>query len=243
MKINENRWNIAQESEKRYWEQFKTKSLLEYLEKEYKKDLDILLKKLEKTIKINKNTKILQIGCGPLDIINYFKKGKTYSIDPLANFYKKRFKIDYKSTHLKEAPGEQIPYKDNYFDLVIINNVLDHTKDPEKVLSETYRVLKKDGILHLEIQIYQKIFLLLTKIWGPLKKLFTREMFNIHHPHMFLSYDVEKIISKKFIVINKEYEDIEKLKEERKKQRFTLRFLALFKILGNINYRFVCKKK
>ena len=105
MKINENRWNIAQESEKGYWEQWTTKSLLEYLEKEYKKELNLLLKRLERIIKINKNTKILQIGCGPLDIINYFKEGKTYSIDPLAEFYKKRFKIDYKSTHLKEASG------------------------------------------------------------------------------------------------------------------------------------------
>ena len=60
---------------------------------------------------------------------------------------------------------------------------------------------------------------------------------------MFLSKDVEKIISQKFIILDKEYEDIEKLKEERKKQRFTLRFLALFKIWGNINYRFICKKK
>ena len=209
MKINEKRWNLAQSSEEKYWEQFTTKSLLEYLEKEYKKDLDKLLKRLRKFITINKNTKILQIGCGPLDIINYFRKGKTYSIDPLAEFYKKRFKINYKSTHLKKASGEQIPYEDNYFDLVILNNVLDHTKNPEKVLSEIFRVLKKEGILHLEIQIYQEIFLILSKIWGPLKKLFTKEMFNIHHPHMFLSKDVEKIISQKFIILDKEYEDIE----------------------------------
>ena len=111
------------------------------------------------------------------------------------------------------------------------------------MLSETYRVLKKDGILHLEIQIYQKIFLVLSKIWGPLKKLFTRKIFNIHHPHMFLSYDVEKMISKKFSIITKEYEDIENLKEERKKQRLTLRFSAILGILGNINYIFTCRKK
>jgi len=243
IKVNKKRWIIAQESEKGYWKQFTTKSLLGYLEKVYKEKLNSLLKKWDGKIKINKNTKILQIGCGPLDIINYFKKGKRYSIDPLAEFYKKRFNIDYKSTHLKEASGEQLPYSDNYFDLVILDNVLDHTSSPEKVLSEIYRVLKKDGILHLEIQIYQKIFLVLTKIWGPIKKLFTREIFNIHHPHMFLSKDVEKMISKKFIIITKEYENVEKLKEERKKQRFTLRFLALFKILGNINYLFICKKK
>lgn len=241
--VNKQRWDIAQESERVYWDGFTTESLLKLLEDIYKKRLNLFLKKWGSLIKINKNTKILQIGCGPLDIINYFNVGKIYAIDPLANFYKEKFDIDYKSINFKQASGEEIPYANDYFDLVIINNVIDHTHIPEKVLSEINRVLKDNGIMHLEVQVYQRSFLLITKIWGPLKKLSTGNIFNIHHPHMFLLSDVEKLISKDFSIITKKHENIHKSKEERKKEKFAKRFLAFFGIIGNIYCTFICKKK
>lgn len=241
--VDKQRWDVAQESEKEYWMQWETESLRNYLEEVYKTKLEVLLKRWEKYIKIKPNIRILQIGCGPLDIINYFKVGKRYSIDPLADFYKNRFKIDYKASNLKQAPGEEIPFPDKYFDLVIIDNVLDHTHLPEKVLAEINRVLKNRGIMHLEVQIYQERFLIASKIWGFFKKLFTGEIFNIHHPHMFRKLEIERLIGEKYDIMEKELEDLDKLKREREKQKFTSRFSAKLGLLGNINYMFICKKK
>ncbi len=242
--VNQNRWDIAQKSEVEYWDtEWDSASLKSKMEGYYKEKLDRLLKIWDRYIKLKSSSKILQIGCGPLDLINYFKIGKRYSIDPLADMYKKKFDIDYKSTNLKKASGENIPFPDNYFDLVIINNVIDHTHLPEKVMEEIHRVLKKDGILSLDVQTYQKSFLILAKIYGFFKKIFKKEMFNIHHPYMFQVSDVNKLVGKDFNIVYREFEDKKQLKEDRKKQKFALRLLSRFGILGNIFYTVIGTKK
>lgn len=241
--MKQDRWNIAQESEKGYWKQWDTDSLINHFDEAYKDKLTSLVLKWRKYKLITKDTTILQIGCGPLDVINYFNEGITYSVDPLADFYKQRFAIDYKSSHLIQAPGEELPFRDKSFDIVIMNNVLDHAKDPQKVLSEIKRVLKDDGILNLEVQIYQKRFLLASKIYAPIKKLFTGKMFNIHHPYMFRKNQIKNMVSKEYIIYEDELEDFKTIKENRKKQKFTQRFPAKLGFLGNINYMFVCRKR
>jgi SAM-dependent methyltransferase len=50
--------------------------------------------------------------------------------------------------HLDEARvgvGEQIPYPDAHFDLVVADNVLEHLDDPDRVFAEIARVLKPGG--------------------------------------------------------------------------------------------------
>lgn len=42
--------------------------------------------------------------------------------------------------------GEEIPFPDESFDVVISDNVLEHVFNPKKFLSEVKRVLKKDGL-------------------------------------------------------------------------------------------------
>ncbi len=45
------------------------------------------------------------------------------------------------------AYAEDIPYEDNRFEVVIIDDVLEHVQDPVKTVSEVYRVLKPGGTL------------------------------------------------------------------------------------------------
>ncbi len=45
------------------------------------------------------------------------------------------------------AYAESIPFKNNRFDIIIMEDVLEHVKDPERVLQECFRVLKQDGKL------------------------------------------------------------------------------------------------
>ena len=45
------------------------------------------------------------------------------------------------------GPGGEIPFPNNSFDSVLMDNVLEHIEDPEPVLKEIIRVLKIDGNL------------------------------------------------------------------------------------------------
>lgn len=48
---------------------------------------------------------------------------------------------------IKVKPEEKLPFKDNMFDLVFHQEVLEHVRKPFRFLSEQYRVLKKGGVL------------------------------------------------------------------------------------------------
>ena len=46
-----------------------------------------------------------------------------------------------------------LPFENNFFDLILCNHVLEHIPDHEKAISELYRVLKKGGTLIAQVPI------------------------------------------------------------------------------------------
>ncbi|MGB1310996.1 MAG: class I SAM-dependent methyltransferase [Leucothrix sp.] len=55
------------------------------------------------------------------------------------------------------ADAHNIPLPDDEFDAVIIQAVLEHVLDPQKVVSEIHRVLKPDGIVYAETPFLQHV--------------------------------------------------------------------------------------
>lgn len=252
-KVPRSRWDVAQRSEREFWEESDRKEFEGEIEK-HRNKAKVLEEewKKEGIIELKKDTKILQVGCGPEDVINYFSKGKKYAVDPLANFYKKKFGLNYKGTEFLEARGEDLPFEDNSFDIVLLTNVLDHVESPRKVLTEIKRVLKKGGIFYFEVFIYQKNFRKLAKFIGKIKEWVKKEIFNIHHPYLFLRGEVRELI-KEYFDIDKEYlgkdifdglKDMEDLKNKMQtSEKFKDRFLASLGLYGYINHTIVCKKR
>lgn len=248
--VTKERWNIAQDSEKEYWEGFTKESLLAEESQKHEIKSKILEKEWSDFITLTPKTKILQIGCGPEDVINYFSKGELYAVDPLANFCKNKFNLNYNNLTFLEARGEKLPFKDNFFDIVILANVLDHVEKPEKVLEEINRVLNEKGIFHFENLFYQKRFIFISKIWGFFKKTFARKIFNIHHPYMFPISDLKKLTSKYFFPIKESvgrdignFENLDDLKKQKvKSHKLTIKIPACFGLFGTINYMAICRK-
>lgn len=95
-----------------------------------------------------KTSKILDVGCSGGTITKYISKhaNKTVGID-IDQYAINKANLNYKNKHLsfKIVSGVDIPYKENYFDIVICNQVYSYSLKPDKIMSEIYRVLKPDG--------------------------------------------------------------------------------------------------
>lgn len=58
-------------------------------------------------------------------------------------------RISKESHTYKKVKNTDLPFKDNYFDIVISNQIIEHIKDKNNHINEIYRVLKKDGVCYL----------------------------------------------------------------------------------------------
>lgn len=91
----------------------------------------------------------LDLGCSVGIITGFlgehFKKVVGVDVDNLAleRAKKNNTKNNVRFTISKE---NKIPYADNYFDVVIFNQIYEHVENPVKVMDEIKRVLKKGGI-------------------------------------------------------------------------------------------------
>jgi ubiquinone/menaquinone biosynthesis C-methylase UbiE len=101
-----------------------------------------LKKNLERVIKPIATTGVncLDVGCGDRPYEHLFEKGKYVGIDVsvsgrVAKFKKPDLFYD----------GTNIPFGDNYFDLVICTQVLEHVSNPLLLIQEMARVCKPDG--------------------------------------------------------------------------------------------------
>ena len=54
-----------------------------------------------------------------------------------------------KNIKIIQGDAQNLPFEDNSFNVVIATAVIEHLSQPSKLLSESYRVLKRDGILIL----------------------------------------------------------------------------------------------
>jgi len=108
-------------------------------------------RQLEKFNKKEKYSKVLEIGAGSAPHLNYLKHDfdEYFVAETSSNaleFYKGNEKI--KGYYYD---GTKLPFKDNFFDRIIISHCLEHVNEPEKFLFEMMSKLKKDGVLSISL--------------------------------------------------------------------------------------------
>jgi SAM-dependent methyltransferase len=99
----------------------------------------------------------IEVGCGPYTNMRLIRKvcapAHLFVSDPLIRTYVK-FKMTFVNKMYREAgcylddhPLEDLPYKDNYFDLAVMLNVLDHVQDANACMSSLIRIVKPGGFV------------------------------------------------------------------------------------------------
>lgn len=98
---------------------------------------------------INKKEKVLDIGCSNGVFLDICKEHgwQTYGVEPsLSGKESER-----KGHKVSRFFFEKSTFPKAYFDLVIMNHTLEHFKDADFVLKKINSILKKDGILFIDV--------------------------------------------------------------------------------------------
>lgn len=103
-------------------------------------------------LKIYPGGKLLDIGCGvsPLCEEARVKENgnEVYGID-FADKLIKRLQEKFPFVNYSVADFYNLPFEDNFFDTVVLGEVIEHAEEPEKVIEEAFRVLKKGRYMAL----------------------------------------------------------------------------------------------
>ncbi len=110
--------------------------------------------RLLETIKYRKGINVLDIGCGTgfpfIELAQRLGNScNVYGIDEWENIIKraelKKRVYGLKNTFSVTASAEYMPFKNNYFDLIVSNNGINNVGDLKKTLSECSRVCRRDA--------------------------------------------------------------------------------------------------
>jgi SAM-dependent methyltransferase len=153
------RWAAAQSYERKYWEsrarqiesgasaqlgwyKWRAEQLQQRLRAAGREDL------------CRGDSRVIEVGSGPVGVATFFPAARAVLIDPLHDFYGSSPILSALRNQCAEyvtGRGEALPVGDGAFDLVIIENCIDHVENMHGVLKELVRVMAPGGLLYLTV--------------------------------------------------------------------------------------------
>jgi ubiquinone/menaquinone biosynthesis C-methylase UbiE len=201
------RWDKAQQYEQSYWRDVAetivagTADELTWYRINAEKYRDLILPHLRKAA--DKIDKVVEIGSGPVGVATFFELGTCYATDPLEEFYRANPTLsalrNRSVTYLKSA-GETLPFADRDADVVIVENVLDHTRRPDVVLDEIRRILADDGVMFFKVNVR-------TPIGTWIHRVLSRLNIDKGHPHSYSENSIRATLMRHGFAIRYEHVD------------------------------------
>ncbi len=144
------------------------------------------------SVKTCEKLDILDLGSGEGGTSSLFagsNKVISYDLSLLRLKCQKRSNQNY---HLINGNGEFLPFYDSAFDLIILQDVIEHTAKRDLLINELSRVLKKDGIIYLSTPNKYSVFNIISDPhWGiPFLSLFKRPVIYKYFLRLFRNADL-----------------------------------------------------
>jgi ubiquinone/menaquinone biosynthesis C-methylase UbiE len=118
--------------------------------------LQWMQKKLVSLLELGENPRFLDLGCGIGWAVRYAAslangRGEFYGIDISSKMIERSeaSSTGYKNIHFRKANAEELPFDDDFFDLIICSNSFHHYFSPDNVVREVCRVLKLGGKIYI----------------------------------------------------------------------------------------------
>lgn len=121
-------------------------------------DLELINRFLKMTI-INKNTKILDFGCGTgnyADKLQRITGARVYGVEPSEGMREKARQKN-ASLSIMEGNHDNIPFEEKFFDFIYMTDVIHHVPDINRMFEEINRVLVDEGKLCICTQSHKQI--------------------------------------------------------------------------------------
>lgn len=113
---------------------------------------------LESIQPIAHDARVIEVGSGAHGLIFYFGAKYGVGVDPLAVSYANLFPVWQRTALTVAAYGEQLPFANESFDVVICDNVIDHAESPETIVKELVRVLTPGGLLYFTVNVHHTLY-------------------------------------------------------------------------------------
>lgn len=94
---------------------------------------------------IRRGERILEVGCGAGHVLQCFPDQVRTGVDLSRTMIERAGRRLGSRVKLARAAAEDLPFQDGAFDVVICTEVLEHTKDPGRVMAELLRVAGSRG--------------------------------------------------------------------------------------------------
>jgi len=96
--------------------------------------------------------RIIDVGCGSPALLNLLDSASFRKLELYGNDFNPRTLEMIESAGFKAIPGafEKVDFESNFFDLIIMNQVIEHLFDVPGILKKCFELLKPNGILYIE---------------------------------------------------------------------------------------------
>lgn len=126
----------------------------------------IIRRRLERHAPIPSDAWILEVGSGAHGLVFGFGAERAIGIDPIAVEYGRLFPHLQDRTKTVAAIGEELPFADGSFDVVLSDNVIDHAERPFTIIDEIVRVLRPGGLLYFTVNIHHPVYAVASHVHG-----------------------------------------------------------------------------
>jgi SAM-dependent methyltransferase len=114
--------------------------------------------RLEEVRPMDADARVLEVGSGAHGIVFYFGTSNAVGVDPLACDYAALFPAWQRRVRTIAAAGEQLPFADASFDVVLCDNVVDHAEDPARIVRELARVVAPGGLVYFTVNFHHAVY-------------------------------------------------------------------------------------
>ena len=153
------RWAAAQSYERKYWEsrarQIESGASAQLGWYKWRAEqLEARLRTAGRADLCGGEARVIEVGSGPVGLATFFPASHAVLVDPLHDFYGSSAVLSAMRNPCAKyvtGRGEALPVDDGAFDLVIIENCIDHVENMHGVLKELVRVMTPRGLLYLTV--------------------------------------------------------------------------------------------